>query len=290
MPKIKCLTDSAADIPQEYVDRYNIQVLRFPIILEDREILDGLDYTPDEFYSILTQLDKIPSHAQLNAFQLEEVYEQAYTDGYDAIIYTCIIFKGSGTGTSALAARDTFYAKHPDAKDRYEIHIIDSKTYTYAYGYPVVQAAQKLQESEMTVQEVVDFIQDWIDHNKILFTCYDLSFARKSGRVSAAAAILGGAIGIRPIMSFIDGESKVLAKPRGDAKVIKNIISMMQDEMEPGAPYMVINAGLSDRNQEILEAARNAMGYEPAEIFKIGCVIAVNAGPQLVGVVYRTKN
>ncbi len=289
MAKIKFLTDSASDIPQRYVDQYGIQVIPFPIALEGREILDVVDYGREEFYTLLNSLDKIPSHAQLNTFQFEELYTAAWQEGYDAVIYTCINFKGSNTGNNALQARDVFYEAHPEARDKFEIYVIDSKTYTYAYGYAVVEAAKRAQAEDITAAQAVAQIQDWLDHVKILFTIYDLKFARKSGRVSAAAAIMGGAMGIRPIMSFPNGDSKVLAKPRGDKKVIPLLLQMMREDMAPNSPYLVLHAGNSDHNEEISKACREALGYEPAEEFLIGGVIAINAGTNLVGVIYRTK-
>lgn len=289
MSKIKFLTDSASDIPQKYVDQYGIQVIPFPIALEDREILDGVDYQPQGFYALLNSLDKIPTHAQLNLFQFEEAYEAAWQEGYDALIYTCINFKGSNTGSNALQAKNAFFQDHPEAEGKFEIFVIDSKSYTYNYGYAVVEAAKKAQSGALTGEQAVAEIQDWLDHSKILFAPYDLKFARKSGRVSAAAAIMGGAMGIRPIMSFPNGDSKVLAKPRGDKNVIPNLVKMMTAEMEPGSPYLVIHAALENRNEELTRACTEAVGYPPAEEFLIGGVIAINAGPNLVGVVYRTR-
>ena len=289
MAKIKFLTDSAADIPQKYVDQYGIRVIPFPIALEDREILDGVDYSQEEFYALLTSLDKIPTHAQLTAFLFEEEYTTAWQEGYDALIYTCINFKGSNTGNNAIQAKDLFFQDHPEAEGKFEIHVIDSKSYTYNYGYAVVEAAKRNQAEDTSAAEAVAQIQDWLDHSKILFTMYDLKFARKSGRVSAAAAIMGGAMGIRPIMSFPNGDSKVLAKPRGDKNVIPNMIKMMKEDMEPGSPYIVIHAAMPQHNEEISQACREAFGYPPVEEYLIGGVIAINAGPNVVGVIYRTK-
>jgi len=289
MSKIKFLTDSASDIPQRYVEQYGIQVIPFPIALEDREILDGVDYTREAFYELLNGLDQIPTHAQLNAFQFIEAFESAWREGYDALIYTCINFKGSNTGNNALQAKEQFFQEHPEAEGKFELYVIDSKSYTYNYGYAIVEAAKKAQSGELTGEQAVAEIHDWLDHSKILFAPYDLKFARKSGRVSAAAAIMGSAMGIRPIMSFPNGDSKVLAKPRGDKNVIPNLVKMMLAEMEPGTPYLVIHAALAERNAELTRACIEAVGYPPAEEFLIGGVIAVNAGPNLVGVVFRTK-
>jgi DegV family protein with EDD domain len=290
MAKIKFLTDSASDIPKQYVEQYDIQVIPFPIALKDREILDGVDYTPEEFYSVLLAEEKIPSHAQINTFQFEEIYEQAYADGYDALIYTCINFKGSNTGNNALMARKNFYTAHPEAEGKFELYIIDSKCYTYAYGYAVVEAAKKAQSGDLTAAEAAAQIQDWVDHVKIVFTPYDLKFARKSGRVSAAAAIMGGAMGIRPIMSFPDGESKVLAKPRGDKAVVSQMVKLLTEEMEPGSPYLLIKSDSGEHSAALAEACQEAVGYAAQEEFLVGGVIVINAGPSLFGVIYRTKS
>lgn len=290
MYKIKFITDSASDIPQEHIDSLQIQVMPFPIAFEDGEVLDGVDLSQADFYEKLRQAEKIPTHAQLTAYQFEKAFADAYEDGYDAIIYTCINFKGSNTGNNALLARKSFFSEHPEAEDKFEVHVIDSKGYTYFYGYAVVQAAKAAQDGTLTAAQAVDLIHDWIDHAKILFAPFNLKFARKSGRVSAAAAIVGAAMGIRPVMSFPNGESAVVAKPRGDKKAIFTMVEIMKNEMEPNSPYLVINAAMPDKNKEIVDAAASSVGYAPEEVFTIGGVIAVNAGPDLVGVIYRKKS
>ena len=73
MAKIKFLTDSAADIPQHYVDELGIEVIHFPIALADREILDGVDYTQQEFYALLDGVDKIPTMRRSLRFNLRKL-------------------------------------------------------------------------------------------------------------------------------------------------------------------------------------------------------------------------
>ena len=65
MARIKFSTDSAADIPVSLREELNIQVLPFPIAMGDRELSDGFDFTPEEFYDMLLAAPKIPTHAQL---------------------------------------------------------------------------------------------------------------------------------------------------------------------------------------------------------------------------------
>ena len=286
MSKIKFMTDSAADIPEELARAYDICVLPFSIAMGDREYRDCVDFDRREFYGQLLAQETIPTHSQITPFTFRETFEQFWQEGYTDLIYTCINAKASATFRNACMARDEFFEAHPEVTGQFAIYIIDSKQYTYAYGYPQVEGA-KLAAQGADVQQVLALMQDWLDHVKILFGVYDLRFARKSGRVSAAAAILGGALGIKPIMTFTDGESKVCAKVRGEKNVIPTLVDMAKKEMEPGSPYLVIQGSLPQANDEVRTAAEAAFGYPSAQVFHIGGVIAINAGPGVAGVIFR---
>ena len=206
MTRIKFTTDSAADLPAALRTELDIQVLPFPIAMGDKEYEDGFDFTPEEFYDLLLTAPKIPTHAQLNPYVFLELFERAYEEGYTDLIHTSINSKGSATCSNAFQARGDFYRDHPEAEETFHIHIIDALNYTMGYGWAVAQGARIAREGAEP-QAVVDFIQDWVDHVRVVFSPLDLRFAKKSGRVSAAAAFVGEALGLKPIMTFTDGES-----------------------------------------------------------------------------------
>lgn len=288
MAKIKFLTDSAADIPAEQLAGLDIQVLPFPIIMGDKEYADGVDFTAQEFYAMLEQTETIPTHSQITAFQFAELYAQLLEQGYTDIIYTSINAKGSATYSNAVQAKTLLLEDHPEAEGMLNIYVIDSKCYTYAYGYAVVQGA-KLAQAGKSVEEIVAYIQDWVDHVRILFAPYNLRFAKKSGRVPAAAAFLGDALGLKPIMTFPNGNSETLSKARGEKNLIPAILKIMKEEIEDGSPYFVIDAEKEDKNLAMQQAAEAAMG-RPCDVhYYIGGVIAINGGPNLTGVIYRKK-
>ena len=160
----------------EDLDRFFDQVfssVKLPVSVKTR-----LGYeTPEEFYRVLLAEKKIPTHAQLTPFMFEECYQQAYDEGYTHLIYTAINSKGSATYQNALQARDEFYEDHPEAKDAFRIYIIDSRTYTMSYGYPVVQGARMAADGA-GAQAVADFIQDRVSRVRVLFSPLDLRFAK----------------------------------------------------------------------------------------------------------------
>lgn len=287
MAHIKFLTDSAADIPAALREELHIQVLPFPIAMGDKEYQDGVDFTPEEFYGMLLAAPQIPTNAQLTAFVFQECFEQAWEEGYTDLIHTSINSKGSATYQNAIQARDEFFEDHPEAKETFHIHIIDSRTYTMCYGYPVVEGAKMAAEGK-EAGEIVDFIQDWIDRVRVVFAPLDLRFAKKSGRVPAAAAFVGDALGLKPIMTFENGDSKILTKVRGEKNVIPTLLDLCQKDRRPGSPYLLIRGNNDVQSDKLHEAAVQALGQEPAMEYHIGGVIAINAGPNLVGIVYWT--
>lgn len=285
---IKFLTDSAADIPAKLCKEYDIAVMPFIIAANGKEYRDGIDFTPARFYDFLLEQSQIPTHSQLTAYDFCEAYEHIWTEGYSSVIYTSINSKGSATNQNAIMARDEFYEDHPEAREEFQILIVDSRIYTMAYGWAVVQAA-KMAENGASPEICAAAIQDWCDHVRVLFTPMDLSFAKKSGRISAAAAFLGDKLGLHPIMTFEDGESKVLTKVRGDRNVIPTMIKMCQKGIDDNSPYLMIHAQNKELNKKLTRDFTEAMGKKPELEYFIGGVIAINAGPNLIGVIYREK-
>lgn len=286
MSYIKFVTDSAADIPSALQRELDIQVLPFSIVMNNREYRDGIDFQPQDFYRELVAAPQIPTHSQLTPLVFSELYDAALAEGVTDLIYVAINSKGSSTFENAVMMRDAFLSDHPGCGMR--IHILDSRTYTMCYGYAVVLGARMAKEGA-GVDEVLAAVRDWLDHVGLVFAPYDLKFAKKSGRVSAAAAFLGEALGMKPLMTFLDGESKVLAKVRGDKSVIPAQIARMREEMAPDSPYLCIFGSDTIHNEELAAACREAVGRPCDMQYYIGGVIAINAGPNLVGIIYRRK-
>lgn len=286
MAQIKFSTDSAADIPAALREELGIQVLPFPIAMGDRELEDGFSFTPLEFYDMLLAAAQIPTHAQLNPFVFTQCFETAWREGYTDLIHTSINSKGSATYGNALQAREEFFEDHPEARETFHIYIIDSHNYTMSYGWPVIQGA-KMAAAGVQAEEIAAYIQDWVDHVRVIFAPLDLRFAKKSGRVSAAAAFVGEALGLKPIMTFTDGESRILAKVRGEKNVIANLVGLCKEERRPDSPYFLIRGGNKEQADKLLGVCRQELGGEPAMDFYIGGVIAINAGPNLIGLIYR---
>lgn len=287
MEKIKMITDSAADVPIADQEALGIEVVPFTLVIDGKEYLDGKDLTPQEFYKRISEAKTPPTHSQVVAYQFLDAYKKAYEEGCTHLIYVAINSKGSGTYQSAHQAIELFHEERPEGKEM-KITILDSKLYTMCYGYAVINGAKMIRDGA-TADEVIAYLQDWIDHVCVLFTPYDLKFARRSGRIGAASAILGDTLGIHPILSYPDGVSTTRAKVRGDKALVRSIAKIAKEERKPGTPYLQIMSGYEPWNEEMYKVAVETLGDEPAYRFYLGGIIVANAGPEVTGLVYYKK-
>ena len=288
MAKIKIATDSTADIPVNIWEELGIEVLPITIIDGEKEYKDGYDMTPQEFYKILEESAEIPSTSRVVPVLYGELYEEAYKEEYTDVILVSINSKGSSTMQGAIMAKDMFYEDYPDAKGKMNIHIIDSKTYSMAYGMPVIRAAQMVRDGA-SVEEVLSEIDDWLENVGVLFVPLNLKFVKKSGRVSAAAAFVGDALGLKPIITFEDGDSKVLNKIRGDKKAISTMVDMALAERAEGTPYSLVYGTNQDAFDKLKAVCQEKLDIPATYEYAVGAVISINAGPEVVGIIYRKK-
>lgn len=289
MDRIKIMTDSASDIPKELEKQYDIRILSFPVTVGDKGYLERVDFTNEEFYEILQNAPKIPVTSQITVFQFEEEFKTFFEQGYAELIYVSIYSGGSSTYNNAVMAKEQFYESHPEAKTQFKIHLVDSKAYTMAYGYPVVEAAKKAQRGASS-DEIVAYLEDWFDSVEIYFAPYTLEFVKKSGRVPAAAAFVGELIGLRPIISIIDGETKVIEKVRGDKAILPALFKHAKERIIPQTPYMLVRSTKNEECAELAAQLKKQFGYEAVGQFDIGAAISINAGPKVVGVIVKGQN
>ncbi len=287
--RIKLITDSASDIPAELEQEYDIKILPFPVTVGDDSYLERVDFTPEEFYDLLSSAPKIPATSQITELRFEEAFAEVQQEGWGELIYVSINGGGSASCGNALMAREALYERHPDWRENFPIHIVDSQTYCLAYGYPVMEAAKKASRGASS-SEILAFLEDWFDSVEIYLAPYSLECAKKSGRISAAAAFMGELIGLKPIIAMIGGTTKIVEKVRGDKAVVPAVIKHAFSAAIPHTPYMVVKGTLPEEAQELFEKAKKQFGYEAVGIFPEGAAIAINAGPKMVAMIVKGKN
>ena len=154
------------------------------------------------------------------------------------------------------------------------------------YGWGVVEGARAAQNGAAP-QQVIDTITEWVSNGRGMFVPMNLRFVRKSGRVSAAAAFVGDAMGLKPLITFEDGASKVMAKFRGDKRAISGLLDTVKKERKPGTPYCLVYGNNPEIYEKLKQACEEELDQPPVLSYPVGNIISINTGPDMMAVIYR---
>ena len=284
MSKIAILTDSACDIPRELEEEYQIDILPFTITLDDVSYVERRDFTMNEYYAMLRSSKGMPSTAHITAIQFCEQYCKYVDEGFTDVIHMCINSTGSATYDAAVMAQGYLREERPE--HQLKIHLIDSHTYSMVYGWPLCKAARRLRNGAEPLMMVQEMEQE-LARAEVVLAAFSLKQMKKSGRINAAAAFAGELLGLRPIISLIDGESKVASKVRGDSAVIPALIKYVESHASNirEEDYMI---GCTDLEctGELVKLCKKTFGHAPVQVFQLGAAVASNTGPDVLAITY----
>ena len=286
MSKIGFITDSSSDIPQELADKYGIEVVGFPINLDGVEYMERKDFTNEQFYQMMRDAQGVPTTAAITQLQWCEIYGRYVDEGYTDLVHLSINSGGSSTYNNALKAVEMLAEERPGHSLR--IRVLDSHTYSMPFGWYLCECARKVRNGG-ELSTCVDEMMRKLDCVEICLAAYSLKQMKKSGRVSAAAAVVGDLLGIRPIISLNDGISKVEAKVRGDAAVPPAMVKWVQGRVENmrDVPYMIGYSSSTAKRDELAKLCKKAFGHAPVTFFQLGGVVSANTGPDAIAIAFE---
>lgn len=285
MRKVAILTDSASDIPEDLREKTGVDIMSFTITLDDVSYEERRDFTNEEYYNMLRNSQGMPSTAHITAMQFVEKYAEYARAGYTDVIHVTINSGGSNTYSAAQLAIKQLCEEYPWCKIK--IHLIDGHNYSMTYGWFVCEAARKIKNGA-EIKDVTNWLEEQYAEMEVVVSAYSLKFMKKSGRISAAAAFAGELLGLRPIITIIDGKTAVVNKVRGDSAVVPALLNHLKANKSENDEVFV-----ACTNQEYgAEAARllkKELGIQPTIIFSLGAAIASNTGPDAVAYIFHGK-
>lgn len=280
---IKIVTDSTSYIADEYIKKYDINIVSLNVIINgvsSREV----DIENEVFYEEIKNSKEIPKSSQPIPNEMLNTFKEIVKDG-DSIVGIFLSSKMSGTYSNANMIKDMILEDYPDA----EIHILDSKTNCMQMGFAVIEAARTASEGK-SINEVINAANHVINNSRFLFTPETLEYLKKGGRIGGAAALFGNVLQIKPILTVVNGETSVFKKVRTRKKAIEEIVKTVLEEIEAKGfgDIVVHHINCQEDGLKLAKALENKLGKK-VEIQSIGPVIGVHVGPGSIGIAYYTK-
>ncbi|MBA1334872.1 MAG: DegV family protein [Firmicutes bacterium] len=278
MPKIKIVTDSTCDLPQDIVKELDITVAPLTVRFGQEIYRDGVDITSEAFFYKLKNSKTFPTTSQVSVGQFTEIFEELSKD-YDEIVGIFISSKLSGTYQSAVIAKNVLGLQ--------QIHILDSRAATLALGLMVMEAAKMAREGKDAdeIKNRITYISDNLHTVIILGT---LTYLQKGGRIGSGTALVGNLLNIMPILTFNNGEVKMIDKIRGKKRMIKWIMNHMESlNIDLAGKSLGINyVGCDELVEELKQAISGRFKVSEFIVGTVGSVIGTYSGPDLAIGVY----
>ncbi|MFU0828288.1 MAG: DegV family protein [Lachnoclostridium sp.] len=279
---LKIITDSASDVPKWLIEKYKLHVIPTPVVINNKDYLDGETIMPEEFYDILRTGTEVKTY-HINSYMFRENFEP-YAKRGDEVIYICFSTGIAGTFNAANLAKTELLEDYPD----FDLTIIDSKCASLGFGL-VVEKALRLLEENVPKETIIEAIQFYCDNMEHIFTVETLEYLYKGGRLSRTSAIAGGLLDIKPIIKMNQAGALVpVEKVRGRGKSLKRLVEIVG---ERGIDLENQTIGLvHGDDKKSLEAVKQMLidkyGCKHFLESYVGCAIGAHTGPGIIGIVF----
>lgn len=285
MNEYALFSDSTLDLTPECCEKYDITVMPMCVTIDGklyRYNVDEKELSCEDFYSRLKN-GAACSTSQINYKDFTDNFEPVLKQGRD-ILYICFTSGMSSTYSTCGIAVNDLKQKYPDRK----IIVIDSLSASIGEGVLVLNAAIKRQNGTD-----IDTLAKWVEENCTKachwFVVDDLDQLKKGGRISAAAATFGKALGIRPLIS-VDMQGKLIAisKIRGQQKVYSELISrLVSDGVDAQEQTVIIgHANCPEKAEQLKKLLKEKKLVKHIIISKIGPVIGTHVGEGMLALAF----
>lgn len=285
---IKIITDSSCDLPREYVDDNNIEVISLVLNLNGQIIKDDLGKTLSykDFYQKMRD-GATPTTSQVNAHEFEEAFIKHIKNG-DSIIYISISASLSGTFNSANIAKNNLLEEYPEAK----IELVDSLSASIGQGLLVLKACE-MRDNGASIEEIVEWIEE--NKRKVIHSILidDLNHLKRGGRISGATATIGGLLNIKP-SAYLDDEGKLAQGERikGKKKALRFLANEVKEraiDSENEVLY-ICHGDCQEEAESLRDIIEQEVKFKNVIINYVGNVIGAHTGPGALAVIFLGKN
>jgi DegV family protein with EDD domain len=278
MGKTVIVTDSTAYIPAPLVKEYGIHVAPLTVIWGNEALHDGTEITPPEFYKRLKTAKVMPSTSQTTPAEFKNVFAPILEAG-DSILAILISSKLSGTVDSAVQAKAEFANG--------QIEIVDTLTTAMALGFSALAAARAAKDGA-GLADAAAVARKAVDSSGVIFVVDTLEFLRRGGRIGGAAAFIGTALNMKPLLTVKDGKVDALDKVRTKSKATERMLDIVEERIGSHRPLRLatLQAAAEDEAKILLDTAGKRFHPEESIFSEVSPVIGTHVGPGTIGLAW----
>ncbi|MCZ2837026.1 DegV family protein [Modestobacter sp. VKM Ac-2985] len=275
---VAVVTDSTAYLPADVVERYGIQVVPLYVVLAGRSGREGSDVTSAEVARSLSVRGGHVSTSRPTPGDFVAVYRRLLDGGADRLVSVHLSGELSGTWDAARVAAAQV--------GEHLVTVLDSRSAAMGTGFAVLAAARAAADGA-SAAEVADAARETAAATRTFFVVDTLEHLRRGGRIGAAAALLGSALAVKPVLHVTDGQVVALEKVRTSARALNRLVQRAVD-VAGDAPVAaaVHHLAAPERAQRLADQlAARLPALTELYVSELGAAVGAHVGPGAVGVV-----
>ena len=275
---VAVLTDSAAYLPRDLVQRYGVRVVPLYVVLSGRSGREGEDITSADVATALSTRGQRVSTSRPTPGDFVSAYRAALDAGADRLVSIHLSSELSGTWDAARVAASQI--------GEHIVSVVDSRSAAMGTGFAVIEAARAAADG--ADRDTVDRIaRETVDRTRTLFVVDTLEHLRRGGRIGSAASILGSALAVKPVLQMVGGRVVPLEKVRTTARAVSRLVQhVVESAGEREVSLAVHHLAAADRAQRLVAELRERVPrLRDLFVSELGAAIGAHLGPGAVGVV-----
>lgn len=274
--KLAIVTDSSAYLSERIKDHKDLFVIPIPVIIDGKPYDEGIDITYEDFYRRLNETKEFPTTSQPALGEVIETYKKIKQQGYDAIISIHLSEGISGFVRILESIKDEI--------DGLTVIPYDSTITSVPMGY-MVEKALVLNDQNKTLPEILAGVDHIRDTTNAYIIVDDLNNLVRGGRLTNGAAIIGGLLKIKPILTFTDGKIVLAEKIRSLKKALQRTEEIIENHRQTSNEELriyVIHANNPEIAKQELEKLKIKYPKATIEVGTFGPVIGTHLGEKAI--------
>jgi DegV family protein with EDD domain len=273
--------DSTADLPDCRERHANMRMVPLTVRFGDEELLDYEEITPQLFYERLSNDPLPPRTAAPPPERFAAAYRELLADdGYEHVLSLHLSEALSATVSSARLAAAEFDGR---------VTVVDTRTVSIGLALAALGIARRLEAGPCELTALVAEAEGFHRRSHLVFAFETLEFLQRNGRIGRGQALVGGLLGVRPLLTLVEGEVEPLGKVRGHARLLSELERLVCEDTRADEPLRVgiAHAQAEGIANDIAERIGSVRPQAEIELVApLGAVVGTNTGPGGAGLVW----
>jgi DegV family protein with EDD domain len=275
---VAVVTDSTAYLSDELIEGYGIHVVPLYVVLAGHSGREGWDIGPGDVARALGVRGQTVSTSRPTPGDFVAAYRRALATGADRLVSIHLSSELSGTWDAARLAASQV--------GEHIVTVVDSRSAAMGAGFAVLAAARSA-AAGADAAAVARAAQETADATRTFFVVDTLEYLRRGGRIGSAAAVLGSALAVKPVLHVQDGRVVPLEKVRTSARALNRLVQRAVEAAGQGPVSVAVHhLAAPERAERLAAELRDRLPQlRELHVSELGAAIGAHVGPGAVGIV-----